>query len=365
MHQPPLDPKRRKPLVTVEWQREVDVFTGEAETRVFVKMYFDARDSGLLAAMPERLWKLLCLLATYMDENGNCYPSQATIGKHLGISRITANRWVQELLRFRFQGEPMASLVSLGQPRQYHGRWTHNVYKLYPITGLRIFNTDHPERGRSPEGKRPSTVYQKRYTEPQFTHTEYPSTDTVGRYTNQNQVPNQTHTRVDSSSKRTRTVAAAELVAYFHRQANRPESQTATRKELAHADALIREHGEKQCHDLVDLAIAKGAETNFKMREFGAILSYIPEILEEFSREHRKRQQQIAHRRKEADEEERKVDSKAEWAKLSPREKFAIRLRDRIAVQTLVKRRELTPFEIQSTTNTLQREMGLDQDMRR
>ncbi len=190
------DKLRRKPLVTVEWQREVDVFTRETENRVFVKMYFDARDSGLLAAMPERLWKLLCLLATYMDENGLCYPSQTTIARDLGISRITANRWVQELLKFEFQGQHVASLVHLDQPRQLHGRWMHNVYQLYPITGLRIFDRERPGKPTDEKaGKAGSpTVYQKRYT-------EYQSTDTVNRYTNKNHSLNKKNVNVRVSTK--------------------------------------------------------------------------------------------------------------------------------------------------------------------
>ena len=66
----------RKPLVSVEFQTEVDVATGSRQRRMFVKMYFGARDSGLLAAIPGELWKMLCCLATYMNEDGNCYPTQ-------------------------------------------------------------------------------------------------------------------------------------------------------------------------------------------------------------------------------------------------------------------------------------------------
>jgi hypothetical protein len=39
------DNPKRKPLVTVEFQTEIDVATGNREKRMFVKMYFDARDS--------------------------------------------------------------------------------------------------------------------------------------------------------------------------------------------------------------------------------------------------------------------------------------------------------------------------------
>src|SRR5881628_855122 len=105
------DNQHFKRLVSVEFQTEVDLATGRAERRMFLKMYFDARDSGLLAAMPDELWKALCCLATYMDENGNCYPSQALIAKDLGIHRQRVNERIQRLLTFRFQGKPVISMT--------------------------------------------------------------------------------------------------------------------------------------------------------------------------------------------------------------------------------------------------------------
>ena len=80
-----------RPLVTVERQYETDIATGKTQGRMFVKMYFEARDSGLLAMLPGELWKMLCCLATYMDENGNCSPSQERIARDLGLSRQRVN----------------------------------------------------------------------------------------------------------------------------------------------------------------------------------------------------------------------------------------------------------------------------------
>ena len=44
-----MDDPKRKPLVTVEFQIEVDIATGDRERRMFVKMYFEAPDPGLEA----------------------------------------------------------------------------------------------------------------------------------------------------------------------------------------------------------------------------------------------------------------------------------------------------------------------------
>jgi len=131
---------KRKPLVTVEFQTEVDVATGSREKRMFVKMYFDARDSGLLAALPDELWKTLCCLATYMDEDGNCYPSQALLGAALGISRQHINYRIKRLLAFRFHGEPILTMSKSRQKKRGGSRWANNVYRLRPITGLAMFD---------------------------------------------------------------------------------------------------------------------------------------------------------------------------------------------------------------------------------
>ena len=132
------DPKR-KPLVTVEFQTEIDVATGDREKRMFVKMYFDARDSGLLAALPDELWKTLCCLATYMDEDGNCYPSQARLANDLRIRREHMNKRIMRLLAFRFHGEPVITMKKTRESKRGGSRWANNVYRLYPITGLAMF----------------------------------------------------------------------------------------------------------------------------------------------------------------------------------------------------------------------------------
>src|SRR5215472_6899275 len=106
---------------------------------MFVKMYFDARDSGLLAALPDELWKTLCCLATYMDENGKCYPSQERLAKDLGIRREHMNKRIKRLLAFRFHGEPVMTMTKNRESRPGGSRWANNMYRLRPITGLAMF----------------------------------------------------------------------------------------------------------------------------------------------------------------------------------------------------------------------------------
>jgi hypothetical protein len=167
----------RKPLVSVEFQTEVDVATGDRERRMFIKMYFEARDSGLLAAIPAELWKMLCCLATYMNEDGNCYPTQDRIARDLGIRRQRVNERIQDLLNFRFQGQPV---LTLKPKTRFRGRWSNNVYFIQPISSLKIFDkTEVPTVSANPD------MAQKRATVSASTDTVI--TDTVGTDTNQMQ----------------------------------------------------------------------------------------------------------------------------------------------------------------------------------
>lgn len=126
------------PLVTVETQREQDLFSGQLAERTFVKLYVAARESGLLAAISDRDWKTLCTLATYMDGDGYCYPSQAELARAMGCSRQMANERIKSLAAFRFNGQQVLVVVKEGRTEK--GEWAKNGYRVLPISRLRIYD---------------------------------------------------------------------------------------------------------------------------------------------------------------------------------------------------------------------------------
>jgi len=123
-------------MVTVEIQKEFDVLDKAWENKVFVKLFVAARTSGLLKKISDREFKTLIALALYMDENGDCYPSQDQVARDLGISRETANRRIKSLLRFRFNGEPVLTAARL---RNKGGTWENVRYTILPVAHLKIF----------------------------------------------------------------------------------------------------------------------------------------------------------------------------------------------------------------------------------
>jgi hypothetical protein len=127
-----------KNLVSVETQSELSLTTGKKETRIFVKMYVEAVHSGLIADMGPERWQTLCVISAFMDEKGECYPTQYAIAERLNVARETANRRIKSLCDYRWQGR--AVVQKLTQQRDHDKQTWDNVrYTILPISGLKIF----------------------------------------------------------------------------------------------------------------------------------------------------------------------------------------------------------------------------------
>ncbi|MEK4697788.1 helix-turn-helix domain-containing protein [Bacillus sp. FSL M8-0063] len=111
--------------------RDDEVQNGE----VYVKFFVGARN-GLIAEMGAKLWTTYSVLATYMDRDGYCYPSQDQLARNLGIRRETVSRRIKELLDFRWKGDP---LVTVERKRVNGNQFTNLVYCVNPTYAYRIF----------------------------------------------------------------------------------------------------------------------------------------------------------------------------------------------------------------------------------
>ncbi|MDA8192740.1 MAG: helix-turn-helix domain-containing protein [Thermaerobacter sp.] len=125
---------------TVEIQQSFDPTVKTWQQRVFIKLYTEALTSGFLAALSDRDWKTLCVIALHMDSQGRCYPSRDAIAQALGVNRSTASERIHSLLAFRWQGQP---LVQATRDRQPDGTLGRQVYTILPVVPLG-FGPDTP-----------------------------------------------------------------------------------------------------------------------------------------------------------------------------------------------------------------------------
>ncbi len=131
-------------LISVESQTEHSLTGGKSETRIFVKMYVDAVKFGLIANMGAENWQTLCVIASFMNEQGECYPSQDQIAKALGVRRESANRRIKRLADYRWQGR---KLIETTRSRTEIGTWENTRYTVLPISQLRIFEAEPEDLG--------------------------------------------------------------------------------------------------------------------------------------------------------------------------------------------------------------------------
>ncbi|WPS90086.1 helix-turn-helix domain-containing protein [Brevibacillus halotolerans] len=101
-------------------------------------MYVDAVHSGFLADIGDENWRTLCVIASFMNERGECYPTQEMIAHRLGVSRQTANRRVKRLLEYRWNGR---EVIRAMKERDGKGRWVNARYTVLSISHLAIFNS--------------------------------------------------------------------------------------------------------------------------------------------------------------------------------------------------------------------------------
>jgi hypothetical protein len=118
---------------------------------IFVKMYVRSFRSGMVADMGAERWQTLCVLASFMNEEGKCWPTQDLLARELGVARETANRRVQKLLKYRWNGLPVIEMETIRHP--VHKTWLKTIYTILPNSCLYIFNNVTPQESH---GKRHS-----------------------------------------------------------------------------------------------------------------------------------------------------------------------------------------------------------------
>jgi hypothetical protein len=110
-----------------------DVQQGE----VFIKLFVGAR-SGLIAALGAELFTTYAVLATYMDREGICYPSQDLLAANLGIRREAVNKRIKKLKAFEWKGEKLIEEIARRRDEKTQ-KWSNVVYKLNTNLAFRIF----------------------------------------------------------------------------------------------------------------------------------------------------------------------------------------------------------------------------------
>lgn len=123
-------------LLSVEVSNTFDVITKESENEIFVKLYVNMFRSGLVAELGVERFTTLMAIATYMNAEGQCYPTQEQLASDLGVSTRTIHKYVKNLLEFRWNDRPLVQRDKFRAPGSFR---TYSVYTILPLSQVSIF----------------------------------------------------------------------------------------------------------------------------------------------------------------------------------------------------------------------------------
>jgi hypothetical protein len=101
--------------------------------RIFFKIDVLAiRERRLISKVGADGWATLCAIASFMDEDGVCYPTQETLADLMGVTRQAANARIGRLLKITMEdGSPLLERSWKG-----HGLSKRSVYRINKACGV-------------------------------------------------------------------------------------------------------------------------------------------------------------------------------------------------------------------------------------
>lgn len=113
-------------FLKVELLQQYDVLNQEYVEDRSIKIDINAVQHGILKEVGTSEFIILLAIASYMDKEGESFPSQRKLSEITGLSLPTVNKLVNKLLKIKVNGVPLLSR----QFEQVGGRKKFSVYKL-------------------------------------------------------------------------------------------------------------------------------------------------------------------------------------------------------------------------------------------
>ncbi|MFC4768989.1 DnaD domain protein [Effusibacillus consociatus] len=131
-------------MISTRIEKEYNPIRNEWETRIQFITHDNALYSGFLAEIPPMHLHTLICLSLFMKDNGKIEISVADLARALGISFQLAKKRIDELIGFRFQGQPV---VHINKTRDANDkdRVSLSILPVSPITFVDEREESKPE----------------------------------------------------------------------------------------------------------------------------------------------------------------------------------------------------------------------------
>lgn len=119
----------------------------------FLKVYSSLFDCGISQDIGMEGVSLLLAIASYMDKNGEAYPTQRQLAEKLGTSTNRITRQVKKLLDYRYNGKQIITR----ELRPNNRGKENSVYHIQPISQIAVF--EGKREAVAPRRKQPQEMW--------------------------------------------------------------------------------------------------------------------------------------------------------------------------------------------------------------
>lgn len=122
-------------MFTVSIEKEFDVFKKEYNNSIYLRVYTSLFQAGIVKELKPTNFTVLLAISSFMDAEGNCYPTQRQIAEITGLTAPTVNKAVNELLAFKVNDKSI-----LKREFVQTGQFKNSYYTVNPISQIAIFD---------------------------------------------------------------------------------------------------------------------------------------------------------------------------------------------------------------------------------
>lgn len=127
-------------FLSVVFNKEFDVTNKTDNLDVFLKVDVKALRGGLLKEVNGSDLTVLMAIASYMNINGQCYPTQRQLATITGMSLTTINRAIKNLLEINVNGHPVLERKLVGS-----GSKKSSIYTIFDIAPIETDEASDPD----------------------------------------------------------------------------------------------------------------------------------------------------------------------------------------------------------------------------
>lgn len=114
--------------LTLQHERVIDLAKGEVNGESYIKVNANVLNNGLIAKIGIHEFATLMALISYVNEKGECCPTQWQLAERIGVHRNTVSNYINNLLSVKINDTPIVTRTKTIVERE---GWTKSWYKIH------------------------------------------------------------------------------------------------------------------------------------------------------------------------------------------------------------------------------------------